>query len=330
MRSSDWHADILGHGYEAKDLRLGTDPEGEGEAIATLVRYLPTDDPDLTDRPALLWVHGMTDYFFHTHVAEYFHAAGYAFYALDLRKCGRARQEGQTWHYTEDLKHYFPDLSAALGELTGAGHRRVTPIAHSTGGLIVPLWLDQLRRATPSKLEAISGVILNSPWLDLQYPAWAVRIIRPFASFFGKRMPHRLIPGGNLGTYGKSIHSSKHGVWDYDTTMKPLGGHPKSLGWLRAVLLGQKQVQNDGVDVGVPVLTVVSSKSYLGHDYSAAADTADVVLDVDQIRSWAPHLGRDVTVASIDGARHDVFLSLPHALDDALTTASEWLSHRAD
>lgn len=319
---SDWHPDILGNDFEAKDLALGADPEGEGEAIATLVRYRAAK---AAGRPALLWVHGMTDYFFQEHVAEYFHDAGYAFYAVDLRKCGRARQEGQTWHYTEDLKHYFPDLTAALGEITAAGHPSVVPLAHSTGGLIVPLWLDHLRRSRTQSLEMINGVILNSPWLDLQYPTWAVRFIRPFAAFFGKRFPHMKVPGGGLGTYGHSIHSSKHGQWDYDTTMKPLGGHPKGLGWLRAVLMGQKQVHSGGVDVGVPVLTLSSAKSYLGHDYSAAADTADVVLDVDQIRHWAPKLGSDVTVSSVDGARHDVFLSLPHAREEALSTASDWL-----
>lgn len=322
-----WRPDLLGEGYEAVDLALGADPEGEGQAVATLVRHRPTGTgPDWFRRPALLWVHGMTDYFFQTHVAEHFHTLGYAFYGLDLRKCGRARQDGQRWHYATDLANYFPDLTAATRLLGRTGHPGVIPIAHSTGGLIVPLWLDDLRRHDPDTHDLVPGAILNSPWLDLQYPQWVVRLLRPAASVLGPRLPDVTIPGGNLGTYGASIHADAHGEWDFNTTFKPLGGHPKYLVWLAAILAGQKRVQSGEVDVGAPVLTLCSSDSYLGHKtYSAAFDTADTVLDVEQIRHWAPNLGSQVTVASVGGARHDVFLSLPRAREEALSTAEEWL-----
>lgn len=36
-----------------------------------------------------------------------------------------------------------------------------------------------------------------------------------------------------------------------------------------------------------------------------------------------------MTVAALDGARHDVFLSLPHAREEALTTSTRWLDERA-
>lgn len=323
----DWRPDILGTGFEACDLDLGPDPEGEGRAVATLVRHLPEDAPaDFAQRPALLWISGMTDYFFQVHVAEYFHEQGYAFYALDLRKCGRARQEGQRWHFSNDLAHYFPDLTLAARLLERAGHSGLVPIAHSTGGLVVPLWLDHLRRTDPARHEFVSGTVLNSPWLDMQYPHWMVRILRPAVRIFAPLLPNMKIPGGNLGTYGASLHTSAHGEWDFNTTFKPLGGHPKYLAWLAAVLEGQQKVHSGELDVGVPVLTLRSSDSFLGQsEYSAAFDTADTVLDVEQIRRWAPKLGSEVTVSTIDGARHDVFLSLPHAREEALSTTRSWL-----
>ena len=54
--------------------------------VATLVRLraaAPT-------RRAVLYLHGFVDYFFQTHLAEFFTERGYDFYALDLRKYGRS------------------------------------------------------------------------------------------------------------------------------------------------------------------------------------------------------------------------------------------------
>lgn len=324
-----WKTDILGEEFQALDLDLGVDPEGEGQAIATLVRHRPIPDPVWSQRPALLWIHGMTDYFFHDHVARHFTEQGYAFYAIDLRKCGRSRQEGQRWHYSTDLRHYFPDLTEATAQIAHAGHSGITPIGHSTGALVSALWADHVRRHASDTHQLLDGLILNGPWLDLQYPKWMVRILRPVVKFFGPKLPNVTIPGGNLGTYGQSIHSSKSGEWDYDTTMKPLGGHPKYLVWLNAILKGQERIHNNEVDVGVPLLTVCSSDSYLGASYSPAADAADVVIDVEQAQRWSRTLSDDVTVKPIDGARHDVYLSLPHALEEAFEVTDEWLNRNA-
>lgn len=316
-----WQPDELGDQFECADLHLGPDPEGEGEAIATVVRRLP-DEP--TGKPALLWVHGMTDYFFHDHVAQFFAAQGYPFYALDLRKCGRAHQEGQTWHYAEKLEHYYPELTLATQAL-GKRHGAIVPLAHSTGGLIVPMWADHLRRTEPAVHAYLAGIVLNSAWLDMMYPQWALRLATPVIKFVGKHWPRVAIPGANLGTYGKSIHSSAHGQWDFDLDKKPLGGHPKYMGWLRAVMSCQAEVHRGDIDTGVPILSLCSSKSYLKKPYSAASDTADTVLDVEQIQRWSPRLAKDVRVVEIVGARHDVFLSLENPRQQALHTTERWL-----
>ena len=84
---------------------FGPDPDGEGEALATLVRYAPGARIGAT-AGAVLYVHGFTDYFFQEHLAEHFAAKGYQFYALDLRKCGRSLRDGQTPHYVTDLALY--------------------------------------------------------------------------------------------------------------------------------------------------------------------------------------------------------------------------------
>lgn len=323
-----WHDDILGPGFQALDIPLGPDPEGEGEVQATLVRYLPEGldaaDDEWTGRSAVMWVPGMTDYFFHSHVAKDLHEAGTAVYAVDLRKIGRARMEGQRWHFSLDFAHYFPDLTAALDIITET-HPDVTPIAHSTGGLIAPLWADHLARNDSARHAKLKGIVLNSPWLDMQYPRPLVRIGRPIINVAGRLLPNLEVPGGNLGTYGVSLHKDHFGEWDFDTELKPVGGHRKYLGWLREVLRRQKQVQEGEVDVAVPVLTLCSTHSLLGAGYSPASNSADTVLDIEQIKRWAPELGENVTVRPIEGARHDVFLSTPTPLAEALDVTKGWL-----
>lgn len=316
--------DILGDGFEQAVLPMGEDPDTGKHVRAVLVRAAAGNQQADSDKPALLWVHGMSDYFFQDHVADYFTNLGYPFYAIDLRRCGRARTAGQRWHYTLDVANYFPELTTALDIITQQ-HPGVIPMAHSTGGLIVPLWVDQLRREDPARHAKVKGMILNSPWLDLQFNPVAVAVARPLINVFGRIAPKLPLPQGGLGAYGASIYQGEHGEWDFNTAMKPLDGHRKYLGWIRAINKAQGQIHSGEIDAGVPTLTLVSAHSYLGEDYSPAADTADTVLNVEQIRKWAPETSSQNETATIDGARHDVFLSEPFAREVALKTTAEWL-----
>lgn len=323
-----WKTDILGEDYQAATLDLGEDPDGQGEVFATLVRYRPGGQDPAKDhpsppRPALLWVHGMTDYFFQEHVARHFFENGYDFYALDLRKCGRSRTEEQTWHYVSDLKLYFVDLAAALDAIPNPD---VALIAHSTGGLITPLWLDHLRREDPSRFHRIKGLILDSPWLGMMgVSPTTVKALQPAINALSKIIPRAPFPGGGLATFGQSIHKSQHGEWDFNLTFKPLGGHRKYVGWLAAILKGFDEIHSGRTKVGVPVLTLCSTKSYLGQPYSNKTNEADVVIDVAQTQRWAKELSLDYTLHRIRGARHDVFLSMAGPRAEAFAACDAWL-----
>ncbi|MGV0434285.1 alpha/beta hydrolase [Corynebacterium ureicelerivorans] len=322
----NWQPDVLGGGFEQAVLPQGKDPDSGTRVEAVLVRDVRASESS-TRKPAVLWVHGMSDYFFHTHVADEFAANGYPFYALDLRRCGRALRKGERPHFTLSMRRYFPELTQALNILA-RGHGSVVVLAHSTGGLIVPLWADHLRREEPEEHAKLAGIILNSPWLDLQFPSWQVAVLKPVLNTLGAVFPSLPLPHGGEGTYGRSIHKDEHGEWDFNTSWKPIDGHRKYLGWIRAVIKGQEQIHAGNVDTGVPTLTLRSSHSYLGEDYSPAADTADTVLDVDQIQRWAPTLAKDAEVEVVDGARHDVFLSERFAREAAFKSVFAWLDGR--
>jgi len=326
MRATEWTADVLGEGYEQCSLEFGTDPDGEGEIAATLVRRLPRTDEQV--RGVALYVHGFSDYFFQTEMADFFAARGFAFHALDQRKCGRSRRPGQTAHHTLDLRHYDADLDGALAVI-----RRehpglpVTLVAHSTGGLVVPLWLDRRRRA--GALAPVAGMVLNSPWFDLQGSAlqrgpitWALRPLARLAPFRVLDLP--------AGEYGQTLHVSGTGEWEFDLAMKPLAGCPVTIGWLNAIRRGHARLHR-GLDVAVPSLVLHSNRTIHPPHPDPDPDRSDIVLDTRQIARWAGHLGGEVTVVPIPQARHDVLLSVPEVREQAYTVLGDWLQrHRTD
>lgn len=322
----DWAPDILGAGFTACTIDLGPDPDGETDVVATVVRHAPdgADAPGFADRDAVLLIHGMSDYFFQDHVAARLHAAGYACYAVDLRKCGRSHRPGQTRHHVTEISRYDADLDAAVDLVLAAGHPRVVPLGHSTGGLILGLWLDRIRRLAPDRHARIPGAVFNSPWLELPFTGPRLPLTKAVTATMARLRPNMWTPDKGLPAYGDSIHASRHGDWDFDLAHKPLAGFEKRFSWLDAVRRAQRRLQR-GVEAGVPCLVLHSDASRLNAPYAPATDTADAVLVVDHIVRHAPKLGSDVELVAIPGARHDVYLSREHAREQALRLTLSFL-----
>jgi alpha-beta hydrolase superfamily lysophospholipase len=97
-----------------------------------------------------------------------------------------------------------------------------------------------------------------------------------------------------------------------------------TIGWINAVRRGQAELHR-GLDVGVPSLILRSDRSDFSRDYTPVSDRADTVLDVAQIARWAGCLGGETTVLPIEGARHDVFLSLAEPRAQAYAVMGDWL-----
>jgi len=319
---TDWTADALGADYQQQTIPLGADPDGEGMIDATLVRRTPPDTVDA----AVLYVHGFSDYFFQEELADFFTERGFAFYALDLRKCGRSRREGHTGHYVSDLALYDAELDKALAIIRAeTGDKPVVLSAHSTGGLILSLWLDRLNKKPGGVAAAgIVGVILNSPWFDLQGKPWMRTVGTRLIEATAKVRPKSVIKLPPTDAYGSSLHVSAHGEWEFDTAFKPLDGFPVTYGWLTAIRKGHAKLHK-GLDIGVPSLVLRSSKSYFARSWSPEVDESDAVLDVKQIARWAGCLGDSVTSIPITGARHDVFISKDEVRKAAYDAVDNWL-----
>lgn len=307
-------------GYWQQTFALGLDPDGEGELVATLVRR---GEPATTARHAVLVVHGFTDYFFHTELADHFAGRGFAFYALDLHKCGRSHRDGQTPHFTTDLARYDTELERALTVIAAESPARVLVYGHSAGGLVVSLWLDRRRRRRSA--PEVGGLVLNSPWLDLQGPA----ILRSPPSSaailaLGRLRKRTVVRRPTEGGYGTTLHRAYHGEFDYDLTWKPIGGFPVTFGWINAIRRAQARLHR-GLDVGVPNLILRSNVSVREANDPESMQRGDAVLDVAQIARWAGCIGNRSTVVPITDAKHDVFLSLAEPRRQAFAELDHWL-----
>ena len=321
--------DALGRDWVARTLPLAAD--GEPETVATLVyRADPARTPLHESDRAVLYLHGFVDYFFQAEHAAEWTDRGYDFYALDLRRYGRSLRRGQVPNYVTDLRTYDEEIDEALRIIRDEhGHEVVVLLGHSAGGLVAALWADRHPRtgrgATTSRVDAL---VLNSPWLDLQ-GSWFERTIAiRLIDALGPWLPLSIV--GKLGSdYGRSLHVSTGGAWDYDLRWKPFAGFPVRAGWLRAIHRGHRAVAG-GLEIDVPVLVCCSTASGPDDHWHEAITRTDSVLDVAQIAARAPGLGADVTLVRIPDGIHDLALSPEPARSRYVDAVFAWTARHVD
>ncbi|MFV0426559.1 MAG: alpha/beta hydrolase [Beutenbergiaceae bacterium] len=294
MHWSEPEPDVL-PGWVHRTLLLGTDKD----AVATLVHR---SDAGNQSR-AMLHLHGYVDYFFHTHHADVWAEQGYDVYAVELRDYGRSIRPGRVPNWIADLGDYHTEIDAALSFLKAQGYQKIVLNGHSTGALIASLWAHE----HPGEVDAL---VLNSPWFDLN-ASWFDRVISTrLIDWLGSLRPHQVV--AQLGeAYGRSIHRSTGGEWDYNLDWKPLAGFGIEAGWLRAIRRGHARLAS-GLAITIPVLVATSGRTGDRKKPSALelAD-ADCVLNVKQMWARAPLLGPRVRIIKVPGARHDLTLSQP-------------------
>ncbi|MDU0371034.1 alpha/beta hydrolase [Hymenobacter endophyticus] len=310
-----YQPDVLGAGFE--QLILPQPADYEGPVRAVLIRCQSGQEGPSSGR-AVLYVHGFNDYFFQRELALECIAHGYGFYALDLRKYGRALLPHQQPNTVRHLSEYYPDLDAALAQLRQEGYAEVVLMGHSTGGLITALYTAQRQ---PTQVRAL---VLNSPFLEL-HQSWLRRHVAvPAAVAVGAVWPTLPLPAGLPDTYGQSLHRAYRGHWDYNLAWKPNHVFAVNAGWLRAIRRGQAQVKR-GLGLRLPVLVLHSDRTATGRRWQADFQRADIVLDVEHIRRLAPRLGSQVTNLPLPGAVHDVFLSGSEVRATAYQQLFAWL-----
>lgn len=310
-----WRPDTLLAGFEQLCFEFTADYDGP--VVATLVRL-----PGPPCAKAVIYVHGFVDYFFQVHMAERFAAEGYAFYALDLRKHGRSLLPHQHPCFCKDLTEYYADITRAL-EVVSEEQRGAPMLlaGHSTGGLLAALYAAEgVRRAE------VAALWLNSPFFDFYLPSWARRKVA-FAGALGRLLPFFANTAKLSPLYTMSIHRCYHGEWEFDLRYKPIKGFPTYFGWLAAIRRAHARLHL-GLAIAAPILCMHSARSERGVAWRDSLAGADTVLDVEDIKRWAPALGPKVTLCEISGGLHDLVLSRYEVREHVFGELFAWLERR--
>lgn len=299
-----------------------------GPLTATLVRRNPPHHPR-----AVLYVHGWSDYFFQTHVADYADRLGFDFYALDLRRFGRnlldvssgdgpdaspgeePRVRGDVaGGFVTDLRDYGSEIDLAMAEISRT-HDRVTLVGHSLGGLVTSLYAD----ARPG---VVNGLVLNAPWIANQAPVMLQAAVRQ-ASRIGD--PLRVIPLPDNGLYRRATHVDLGGQWRFDLRIKSNSERFRvRVGWMHAVLEAHAAVRR-GLHIDTPVFVGMSAASGNPVRWGPEVTSTDTIIDVGEVAKAAPRLGNTVTVAKISGGMHDLALSVDDVRRHAAKELERWV-----
>ncbi len=310
---AQYRTDILGEDFVQQTIQMPDDYDGK--VVTTIIRKKGEKSAD----KAILYVHGFNDYFFQKSLAEHFDNAGFNFYAVDLRKYGRSALANQPLFNVRNLNEYFADIDTVIHIMQQEGNREIILMGHSTGGLITSLFCHTYRNDLP-----VQGLILNSPFLDMNQSWFKEKIAIPLVSFFALFSKKAKIKQGISTAYGESLLKSYHGEWEYDTTKKLMQSPPLTTGWIRAIHRGQKKIHR-GLDIPCPVLVLYSSNSVYGDTWSPEHQTGDGVLDVKDIAKYGKRLGNDVTEIEIKEGMHDLILSKKEAREATYKAIFDWI-----
>lgn len=298
----DWHQDIL-EGYEQASI----DP-------AVLIRRVARPD---APRAVVLMVHGYNDYFFQSHTASEFAAAGYVVYGVDLRRAGRALRPGDRPHDMSDVAEPGDDIAAAAAAVVGENpDLPLVVYAHSTGGLTATIW------AADRPHPALAALVLNGPLFGLRFRRSQQLGLR-FLPILARLRPHAIVSKAP-SLYSRQLLVANGGRWEFDTEWKTPAGVPTTASWINAVRSAQGRIRK-GLGIAVPVLVARAATTGPEREDNPLLDAQDVVTDVDACAKAAPLLGKDVDSLIVEGAIHDLALSAQAPRTEFFTRMFAWL-----
>jgi len=290
--------DVLKNGFEQTVIKQRNDYEGN--VTTTLIRKLGFTK----STKAILCIHGFNDYFFQEVIADEFVKKGYHFYALDLRKYGRSILQNHKPNNVRHLSEYYEDIDQALAIIRKEGNSKVVLYGHSTGGLIITLYAAA-RKDSP----LFDVLICNSPFYDFNLSWIQKKTVIPLLSFLGRMNPNLALPIGFSKFYGKSLHISDYGEWDYNLKWKPHMAPSINAGWVNAIHQGHLAIRK-GISVSKPILILHSLRSVYPSKWCDEIFEGDAILNVNDIIEKSKLIESPCKeVIGFKGAIHDLVLS---------------------
>ena len=316
LNTSLYQPDVLGSNYEQMTLNFADDYNGK--VVATLVRKKAAQPT----KKAVLYIHGFTDYFFQTEMADQFNQHGYDFYALDLRKYGRSKLPHQTLYYVRDLREYDAEITKALQIIGQEQHDQVLLAGHSTGGLITTLYA-----AHYPNHPLIKALWANSPFYDFYKTPIEKKLVMPLLSKLGKHFHNGKCISGLNPWYVPSLHKSLNGEWQFNLDWKPKSMPFVQLCFVHAIAEAQKEI-HQGVRLTIPTLIMHSHQTKFPKKWGLDAQTSDVILDVKDMTDNAKKMQGDVQTLAVQNGLHDLVLSAPPVRKQVYQDLFAWLKQK--
>jgi len=320
---------VLGEPY--KIYPIETSPDSEEVFHSTLIEYPFGSSPRSESRSTslrgiILYVHGFNDYFFQTELAEKADSAGFAFFAIDLHRCGRSLKSEDARADMRSVREFYAELDVAVelskkiavDDYDEAERIPFVILGHSQGGLITSSYVND------RKDELFAALVLNSPFLDMNFN-WPIRkIVLPILSEIALFMPDFSVGSTGDPNYAYSLLKREKGEWEYIEEWKSAERPTQYLGWVRAIMNAQGRLHSKS-DIKTPVLVLHSGCSAEGDEWTDDYMHCDGVLNVEHIAEWAPHLGENVTTKVIQDGLHDLLLSRKDVRDKAYHEIFEFI-----
>ena len=172
---------------------------------------------------------------------------------------------------------------------------------------------------------ALSGLVLNSPWLELQGSSVLRHLSGPAVARIARFQPKAPLPNIDPGYYARTLDAATGGEWTYDTTWRPTPSYPVRAGWLRAIMTGHARVAR-GLTIEAPIIMLCSSRTIISPRWTEEMRSADVVLDVELLARRAVQLGSLVTVVRVHNGLHDLSLSAKPVRERFFAEIDRWVT----
>ena len=333
--------DVLGQPWvqESLPVRPNRLAPGADRAVLVYQDQAATRDGGAPLPRAVLYLPGFVDYFFQSEHAQAWIDSGIEFYGLDQRGQGRAAAPG---HLEEvyDLRLRNAEIARVVRLLRARGHRHVTLLGHSTGGLQAVIYAAM---ASPSSRLAgqtwqgedhfistaplaprVDAVVLNSPWLELNRRE-PLRSLATLLAEAAAAVDPALTLSQLGADYPLSLHTTGAGEFDFDPAWKVLTDFPVRAGFLRSVRRLQAEIPR-GLGIDVPILMCTSDAAGDPvHPTPEDLERRDAVLNPTDMHRLAPRLGQNVEVQVFPGGRHDLALSSAPVREAYAQAAIAWV-----
>lgn len=242
---------------------------------------------------ALVWIPGRNDSFFHVHVLQRFLDTGFDVFALDLRRCGRAKVDlkgsptvaSLLAHDSHDFREYFSELDATLKFLKspsplppldnlrlggcGKNYEAIVCYAHSTGALVAGQYASDMGGG--AWRGALDGFVFNSPFWRWNLKWYEKKAVQ---NAYKAGLPDEFLvdEGGGPSDYSLNMKRTYH----FPQLLKDDRNLAISVGWCKAVTIAQNMLKGGEMVLGRPAL-VLSAR-------------ADEVLDFEDIDKMSDYL----------------------------------------